>query len=301
MIRPVEFRSEGALLRGLLYLPDCHSSLLPAVVMAHGTTATIKMVLDRYAEVFAAAGFAAVIYDHRNFGASDGEPRQEINPWVQARGYRDAVSYVSAMPEVDASRVAVWGDSYSASEAIVLAAIDSRIKAVVAQCPVCGSRKPGPDPSGARFAAIKQTLLEGDVSGTPETTTGPLPVVSFDQVRHASLLKPMTAFRWFIEYGGRHGTRWVNDVTRVVPPTPAPFSPSLCAPHVRCPVLMLVAPEDEMVHCNYEVARAAYEAIPGTKQWHDVGGGHFGFLWHPSPIFDEAARVQVDFLQRHLS
>jgi hypothetical protein len=64
---------------------------------------------------------------------------------------------------------------------------------------------------------------------------------------------------------------------------------------------MLAAPEDEMVHCNYAVARAAYEATPGAKQWHDVDGGHFGLLWYPGPLFDEAARVQVDFLLRYLS
>jgi uncharacterized protein len=301
MIQPVEFRSEGATLRGVLYLPDGYSAPRPAVVMAHGTTATIKMVIDRYAEAFAAAGFAALTYDHRNLGVSDGEPRQEINPWVQARGYKDAISYVSTRTEVDPSRIAVWGDSYSGTQAIVLAAIDSRVRAVLAQCPVCGSRAGAPDPSGAKFAAISRTLLEGDVSGTPETTTGPLPVVSFDQIRHASLLKPISAFRWFMEYGGRHGTRWVNDVTRVIPATPAPFSPALCAPHVLCPILMMVAPDDEMVHCNYDVARATYDAVPGAKEWHEIAGGHFGLLWYPGPIFDEAARVQVDFLVRHLS
>ena len=39
-------------------------------------------------EVFQQAGMAVLLYDHRNFGLSDGVPRQEINKWVQARGYR---------------------------------------------------------------------------------------------------------------------------------------------------------------------------------------------------------------------
>lgn len=300
MVRSIAFQSEGALLRGLLYLPDVAHGPYPAIVMAHGTSATLKMVIDRYAEVFARAGFAALVYDHRNFGMSDGVPRQEINPWIQTRGYRDAISYLCALPEIDASRIAIWGHSYSGGEVIVLAAVDARIKAVVAQCPVCGSKAPASDVSGATFAAIVQTLLHGDVSGTPETTTGPIPAVSFDQVRHPSLLKPITAFRWYIEYGGRHGTHWVNDVTRVIPPTAAPFSPFLSAPHVRAPMLMMVAPEDEMVHCNYDVARAMFEAMPAVKEWHDIDGGHFGMLWYPGPLFDEATRVQADFLRRHL-
>ncbi|MCI4340268.1 MAG: alpha/beta hydrolase, partial [Thermoplasmata archaeon] len=108
----------------------------PAViVMAHGTTGTIPMVMDRYAEAFQAAGFAVLAYDHRNFGISDGEPRHEINPWVQARGYRDAVTRSQSLRGVDPQRVGIWGDSWSGGEALVAAAFEPRVKAVVVQCP----------------------------------------------------------------------------------------------------------------------------------------------------------------------
>jgi alpha-beta hydrolase superfamily lysophospholipase len=43
--------------------------------MAHGTSATVQMVAIEYARAFARAGIAALIYDHRNFGRSGGEPR----------------------------------------------------------------------------------------------------------------------------------------------------------------------------------------------------------------------------------
>ena len=300
MISDIDFLSEGATLRGRLYLPDGFDGPHPAVVMSHGTSATITMVIDRYAEVFCSAGFAVLLYDQRNFGISGGEPRREINPWVQARGYRDALTFLEQVPEVDASRVAIWGDSYSGAEALVVAAIDQRVKAVVAQIPVCGSRAPSPDPTGTKFAAIRDTLLSGDVSGTPETTLGPLPVVSFDQVRHASLLKPLTAFRWFMEHGGRHGSHWENDVTRVIPPTPAPFSPVLCAAHVEVPTLIIVGRDDEMVYCNPVVTREAFDLLAGPKQWYEIAGGHFGLLWHPSELFDEASGAQRDFLLAHL-
>ena len=86
MFETVEFPSEGALLRGRFYRPD-RVAPFPVVIMTHGTTATITMAVDRYAEVFCSAGLAVLLYDHRNFGTSGGEPRQEINPWIQARGY----------------------------------------------------------------------------------------------------------------------------------------------------------------------------------------------------------------------
>lgn len=126
-------------------------------------------------------------------------------------------------------------------------------------------------------------------------------MVSVDQLGTPSLLEPIQAYRWFIDRGGRHGTGWVNHVTRVVPDTPVPCSPVLCAPFVTAPTLMMVAPDDEMRHANYDVARDTYDLLPSPKQWYDIGGGHFGLLYHPSPLFDEAASVQTAFLERWLS
>lgn len=299
MGRSVEFRSEGATLRGKLFVPDSPGPHA-AVIMAHGTSATVPMVLEQYALAFHEAGFAVLAYDHRNFGTSGGEPRQQINPWVQARGYRDALSFLVAEPEIDASRVALWGDSFSAMEALVVGALDERVAAVVAQCPVCGSERPRVEPSDALFARLKATFEEGDVSPTAETTVGPMPVVSFDQMGTPSLLKPIQAFRWFIEYGGRPGSGWQNVATRVIPPTPVPFSPYLAAPYLKADLLMIVAHDDEMVHCNPEVARATFDLVPNYKRLVEIGGGHFGLLYHPGALFDEAAKVQRDFLVERL-
>src|SRR5258708_36797563 len=103
----VEFQSLGAPLRGWLFPPPARRA--PAVIMAHGFSATRSMTIDKYAEAFYAAGFAVLLYDHRGFGASDGDPRLQVNPWVQARGYMDAVGLVSRLDGIDPSSVAVWG------------------------------------------------------------------------------------------------------------------------------------------------------------------------------------------------
>ena len=179
MFRNVAFPSQGATLRGRLYLPQegpdrrrapnqaASRQPAPIVIMTHGTSATITMVADRYAEVLHAAGFAVLLYDHRNFGISDGEPRGEINPWVQARGYRDAIDYVCSLAEIDKLRVAIWGDSFSAGQVLVVAACDDRVKAIVSQTTACGPTMPPQDPDGALFASVKSTFQNGDV-GTPE-------------------------------------------------------------------------------------------------------------------------------------
>lgn len=297
---PVEFSSQGAILRGLLLTRADSRSHLPTVIMAHGTTATIKMVAIEYARAFAKAGLAVLIYDHRNFGSSEGEPRLEINPWIQCRGYLDALTFVSTRSEVDSARIGLWGDSYTGGQVVVVSACDPRPKVVVAQCPVFGATVPPAAASAENLAVINSTLLSGDVTGTPATTVGPLPVVSSDQLGAPSLLAPIQAFRWFIDYGGRPGSGWINRVTRVIPPTPLTYSPYLCAPFVQASILLMVALQDEMVHANYQVARQAYDLMPGVKRWYDIADGHFGLLYYPSSRFDEAVSVQAQFFCEQL-
>ncbi len=292
----VEFSSLGATLRGWLYQPD--EPLAPAIVMAHGFSATRSMTIDKYAEAFCSAGLAVLLFDHRGFGASDGDPRLQVNPWVQTRGYLDAVEFTSGLDGIDATRIAVWGDSFSGAVACLAAALDERIGAVVAQAPAFGERMPPSDPDGSSYRALRVAALSTEVLDFGRPVAGPVPVVSADQVRQPSALKPMTAFRWFTEYGGRLGSGWVNDVTLALGNQPVPWEPGFCASHLDAHVLMLVSPQDEMVRANPLVARGVFDAIRSAKEWHPIDGGHFGLLYHPSELFTEARTVQVEFLRR---
>lgn len=300
MVREVEFQSEGATLRGMLYLPTSRAPKAPLVIMGHGTSATVYMVADKYAEALSQAGFGALLYDHRNLGRSEGEPRGELNPWIQCRGFRDAINFAETLDEVDRDRIALWGDSWAGAHVMVVAAIDPRVKAIIAQIPGCGSAVPSIEPTAATFEVIKAIFHRGDIRGTPETTTGPMPVVSFDQVGVPSLLKPIQAFRWFIDYGGRPGSHWINRATRVLPPTPVPYSAVLSAPFIKVPTLVMVAPDDEMENANPKVSKHAYDLMSGPKQLYEIHGGHFGLLYHPSERFDEATGVQISFLNQWL-
>ena len=95
------------------------------------------MYLDAHAEVFAGAGLGALVFDNRNFGASEDEPRQEIDPWAQVRDYRHAITYARTLPEVDRDRIGVWGSSYNGGHILVVGAIDRRVRCVVCRvsCP----------------------------------------------------------------------------------------------------------------------------------------------------------------------
>jgi dienelactone hydrolase len=94
--------------------------------MAHGYAGVKEHSVARFAQAFADAGFVVLLHDHRTFGVSDGEPRQDIDPWRQIADWRRAISYLEARPEVDPKRIGLWGTSYAGGHAPVLGATDRR-------------------------------------------------------------------------------------------------------------------------------------------------------------------------------
>jgi uncharacterized protein len=131
----VEFSSEGTTCRGWLYTPSGEGPF-PAVVLAGGWCYERELVMPYYAEAFAAAGIAALVFDYRNLGVSDGEPRQHLDPWAQIRDYRNALSFLERRAEIDADRLGAWGISYSGGHVLILGATDPRVKCIVSQIPV---------------------------------------------------------------------------------------------------------------------------------------------------------------------
>jgi pimeloyl-ACP methyl ester carboxylesterase len=295
--RTVEFMSDGAVLRGRLYLPEQQPA--PVVVMAHGFSATIPMVMDRYAECFRERGLAVLAFDHRGHGSSDGEPRGEINAWVQALGYSDAIGAALALPEIGSSAVVLWSDSLSARAALGVAALDDRISALVCQVPAFGDEGGATNADGERLTAMERFLKYGQVRRSADQWTSS-PVVSADQTANPSALKPLTAYRWFIEYGGRYGTGWANRVTFTAPSDAPAFDPFACAPRVRVPTLFAMSPNDEMPGAVSDVTRAVFDRIQGPKELVETDGGHFGLLEYPSPAFDRSSEAQAAWLLRTL-
>ena len=299
--RDIEFKSQGAILRGRLYLPENKSKKSPVVIMAHGFTTTINgMTADKYAERFREAGFAALLYDHRNFGISDGKPRQEINFWIQSRGYIDGIDFVSTQLEIDTTKIAIWGASLSAREAFLVGSVDERVKAIINQIPAYGSDLPSKDMNGKLYSFAKNTLAMERIKDLPHTVTEQMPIVSPDQFGRPSALTELTAYRWFIEYGGRYGTNWKNVVSFLNIEAPEEFHIGQCAQHLKGPILMVVATNDEMNGANNNVTEEVFKMIKQPKELVEIDGGHFGLLYYPSSIFDKSSKAQIDFLNKYL-
>ena len=101
--------------------------------MGHGFSGTRDLGLHAYAQRFAVAGLAVLVFDYRHFGASGCPPRQMVHGARQQEDYRAAVRFARGLEGVDPSRIALWGTSFSGSHVIAIAATDPRIAALVAQ------------------------------------------------------------------------------------------------------------------------------------------------------------------------
>ena len=130
--------SDNVTLRGWLFTPpESASTRLPCLVMSHGWSALKEMDLDAFANYFISKlPLACLVYDNRGFGDSDhaqGQPRQEIVPSVQRSDISDAITYAQSLPEVEPTRIGIWGSSYSGGHVLQVGAVDRRVKAVVSQ------------------------------------------------------------------------------------------------------------------------------------------------------------------------
>jgi len=86
--KKVQFYSDGLRLAGVLFLPE-DPGPHPGVVLCHGFTGIKEFILPEYACRFAAAGYAALTFDYRGFGESEG-PRWRLIPWEQVTDIRQS-------------------------------------------------------------------------------------------------------------------------------------------------------------------------------------------------------------------
>jgi hypothetical protein len=292
----VEFDAEGVTLRGWFYGADGVDGAAPTVVMAHGFSAVKEMYLDRYAETFSAGGLNALVFDNRNFGASDGEPRQEIDPWAQVRDYRHAITYATTLPEVDSDRIGVWGSSYSGGHVLVVAAIDRRVKAVVSQVPLVSGhdnfralvRADFIDGFRAQFDADRLRRYEGEEPGM-------VPVVDKDPLAPSALPTP-DSYTWFTETHELRAPSWRNEVTLRSVELFTEYEPISYVPYIS-PTPLLLMPALNDVLTPTDLAIGAYEKAREPKKLEILPGGHFDAYVDG---FDHSGPAARDWFVQHL-
>jgi dienelactone hydrolase len=176
----------GTALYGKLFLPKGFTTTgrMPAVVVGHGINA-LSIGIEKFAARFAERGLVAMAIDYQSYGfSSSGSDdirlmdtdsttdlhavtekearillkRTNLNNVHEVADFRAAISFLQGEPGIDPDKIGIWGSSNGGSVVTAVAAVDARVKAMVAQ--VAGPRPAprAPVPIGANLLqdAIKR-------------------------------------------------------------------------------------------------------------------------------------------------
>jgi uncharacterized protein len=294
--RDVEFVVEGNVtLRAWLYVPDGPGSHA-AITMAHGFAGIREHGLDNFARVYAEAGFVVLVHDHRGFGASDGQPRFDVDPWRQIADWRYAISYLESHPAVDADRIGLWGSSYAGGHALVLGATDRRLKAVVAQVPTISGyeqslRRVPPEQVGALEASFIEDDRRQFAGESPATQL----VVSADRAAPAAYHSPDAVT--FYNQPVPDGVVYENKVTVRSTRAARMYEPGQFISRVSpTPLLMIVGLTDTVTLTD--TGLAAYQRALAPKQLVTIPGGHFDAY---NGYFAQTSGAACDWFLEHLA
>jgi fermentation-respiration switch protein FrsA (DUF1100 family) len=297
----VEFISGGETVRGWLYTPDGADGPCPTIVMAGGWCYVKELVQPHYAQMYSEAGFAALLFDYRNFGASDGARRQHIDPNMQIEDYRNAISYAETLEDVDAARIGVWGLSYSGGHALILGATDPRVKCVASQIPVIdGYRNMRRVHGTIGFRAFEQLLIDDRRRRFVTGEGGTLPHAAADPTTEVSTWPFPETYTTFKALKASEAPAYENVSTiesaeLLMYYNVEPFLSRI----LNVPTLVVVAERDDLTLWDLEVE--AYNKIPtARKRLVTIGDSTHMTLYSDRSLLSQAARAATDWFTEHL-
>ena len=293
----IQIKSNGLNMAGWLYVPTgaSQSDKRPAIVMAHGWSAVKEMYLDDFAAKFANTGFVVTVFDYRNFGPSEGEPRQHIDPAMQREDYKNAITWTQMQPMVNPDKIGIWGSSYSGGHVLHLATYDRRVKAVVSQVPLVNAvanfrRLVRNDYWPGFHAWLAADRLEQYKSGK----MGMLPVV--DEQGKPSALPTPDSHEWFIKTGKTRAPNWKNEQTVRSLELAMEYFPAAAIELISpTPLLMVVAENDVLTPTD--LAIEAYARAREPKKLEIIPGGHFDAY---TVGFERSATPAANWFKQHL-
>jgi fermentation-respiration switch protein FrsA (DUF1100 family) len=264
----------------------------PCVVLAHGFSAVRDQRLDAYAERFSTAGLAALVFDYRHFGDSDGEPRQLLDIGRQLSDWRAAIAFARTLDGIDPARIAVWGSSFSGGHVQTIAAQDPALAAAVAQAPFADGlmtlRSLG---VGQAVMLTREGLRDqfAALRGRP-----PHLIAAAGPPGSTSVMTTPDAEPGMRAIAGPEST-WRNEVTARIALHIAQYRPGRRAAKIRCPILFCVA-DDDLVTPPALALKAAERAPRAELKRYPIG--HFDV--YTGEPFERAVADQTEFLTRHL-
>jgi len=284
---------DGTSLNGFFY-PAAATS--PIIVLTHGITLLIEHYLDVIAAAFQAAGYAAFIYDQRPAYS------QDIVPYTQISDLHDAITFVTTAffpfpGTFNASKLALWGFSYSGGHSIVAAASDRRVKAVLAVCPIVSGYK-------ARDRILKKNPAALDIlsamiwADRAKRIAGKapqyIPVITQHPETEFALLGTKEAYDFFTT---ANVMRWQNRVTLQSVFDGMDYVPEASLSSLSpTPLLMVVGKKD--VNAVMEDQEGAFDLAKEPKKWHELETDHWQHFTDKK-LKAELLKIELNFLKKY--
>jgi len=260
---------DGVILRGWLFLPEKQIFPVPGIILTNGFSALKEHSLEKFAKRFSDNNVAALLYDNRNFGESDGEPRYEVDPAMQVKDLSLAIDFLETIIEVDNAQINIFGISFSGGNAIVAASSDKRINKVVACVPfVKGHHEYLKEKNPKLFEIIQKKYLKDKQDRAKNLPPKMTPVVTKDPEKSAVMVQP-EAYDFFTSVDG-----WENKVTLRSLENSGEYSPIDFIDKVSpTPLLFIVAESDTI--CITKLQLEAFAKALEPKKLIMIQGHHF--------------------------
>ncbi|WP_247008981.1 alpha/beta hydrolase [Halorientalis litorea] len=291
--RDADFRSNGTRCAAWLYEPAAENP--PVVVMAHGFGGEREARLPAFAERFAAAGMAVLVFDYRTFGDSEGTPRHVVSGRRHVEDYRAALDHVRSLDGVDGDRVGLWGTSFSGGHVVEVAA-EADVEAVVSQVPFTDGRRTALHlvrQGGLSYVAGVQRALTRNALRRA-TLRGPAYVPIVADPDEFGVLNTPDAKPGYLSLVPE-GEDWDNECAARILATVGTYRPVTAAADVDCPVYVAQATEDSIIPAD-SVDALVRELDHVERDRYPVGH----FEPYTGECFEEVVSAERAFFERHL-
>lgn len=294
--REVTYYSDDVACYAILFLPKNFSAAgkTPGVVLGQGWAGT-HYSIEKYGARLAERGLVALVIDYRGWGRSDGfitlvdrnllerqkntddvrftrakadvvVKRTRLIPMKQVEDFRNAISYLQGEPGVDPDRIGLWGSSFAGGNAIVVAALDARVKAVSVQVPAVSGKNAAGGPAELSGRLLEDAIRRARTGQGAEFTTGFSTKRSVD-VETSQAVAEYRPFHYLKDVGAR-------------------------------PVQFIVAANEELFS-NKDHAYAASEVLAGpTKVLEVPDTTHFEM--YSGAAFEISSNAAADWFLQHL-
>ena len=249
-----------------------------------------------FAEAFARAGFAALVFDYRHWGDSEGEPRNQLFPLDEVEDVRNAITWTAGQPEVDATRVSLWGTSFGGGIVVHAATFDRRVKAVVAQVPylVDIETRFKEDPEGW---TSQGEFLQRD--RTERYTTGRVSYFQIVSAKGEPCVLPgqetYDEYQALVRDSPKQPPSWRNEVTLESLEKIREFDPVQTIPLLSpTPFLIVAGQHDSLV--PMEVLREVQKRAGGNATLKELPIKHFEV--YAEPWRSRVASEEIDWLKQ---